>query len=120
MHIYYLIYFLFLFFFNTKITRYFASLINSRIYFFYKLLFKYIRNSYNSSSNKKYIDNLYGFIFFYKDILWFYNFYLVITFFFFLLIFFFFFFFLFFFFIFFFFFFTFILNNLRSYGSIKL
>ena len=76
MYIHYLVYFPFLFFFNTKITRYSILLMNSRIYSFHKLLFRYIYSSYNSFNDKKYIGNLYSFISFYKGISWFYNFYL--------------------------------------------
>ena len=68
MHIRLLVYFLFLSFFDTKIIKYSTSLVDSRIYSFRKLLFRYVRNSYNSFSDKEYIGNLCGFIPFYKDI----------------------------------------------------
>ena len=74
MHIHRLVYFPSLSFFNTKITKYFTLFMNSCIYSFHKLLFKYVHSSYNSFSDKKYIDSLCGFVSFYKDISWFYNF----------------------------------------------
>ena len=74
MHIRLLVHFSFLSFFDTKIIEYFTSFMDSRIYSFRKLLFKYARSSYNSPGDKKYINSLCGFVSFYKDILWFYDF----------------------------------------------